>query len=115
MQAASRRNGCAVVCVNPGPGESSQDRVYAGHAVAAQNGEILAQMQWQHGLLVAEITPQAPVETACPCVRDAGEPSLSPAPFLPETGADDFCREILRLQAEEVELLRRMVAEYEEE
>ena len=106
VQAASRRNGCAVVCVNPGPGESSQDRVYAGHAVAAQSGEILAEMQWQHGLLVAEIALQAPISECVARCEAAAEPNLSPAPFLPEEHADDFCREILRLQAEG--LRRRM-------
>jgi len=121
--AASRRIKGAYLYANLGPGESSQDWAYSGHSLICENGELLAEMQWETGLLVTEIDVQAAAHARRRAGGFAGEEmrcvywgkqlretaltrKISPAPFLPEGGEADFCREILRIQA--AGLRRRM-------
>ena len=122
LRAASLGGLCAILEANPGPGESSQDRVYAGHALVGELGEILTEQRWQSGLLVSEIDTQAiaqlrrRAETPAAAServfwgKDLCDTALtrkvSTAPFLHGRDEADFCREILRLQAEG--LRRRM-------
>ncbi len=116
LSAESLQAHCAIVCANPAMGESGQDAVYSGHSLIAENGRILEESQWKTGLFVTEIDVQAldherrtvgfrpaparEVFFGAPLTETVLTRSVSPAPFLPETGAAERSREILHIQAE---------------
>jgi NAD+ synthase (glutamine-hydrolysing) len=51
----SRRLICGYICAEAGEGESTQDSVFAGHSIIAENGHILAESDTGSGIIYTEI------------------------------------------------------------
>ena len=121
VESQSARLICGYVYASAGDGESTQDVVYSGHNLIAENGQILAEApRFVNGIIYGEVDvwklnsdrrrmgtfrtddtgyirmtfPLAPVET--PLTR-----YVDPAPFVPRDKAqrEKRCEEILSIQA----------------
>ena len=112
---------CGYVYADAGEGESTTDRVYAGHNMIAENGAMLAESRFTTGLTIADIDVQRLAYerrrlTPFPALRDTGlcwseaeftpcvtkiRRYISPTPFIPENAADRAgrCEEILTIAA----------------
>ena len=112
---------CAYLYADAGQGESSQDMVFAGHNLIAENGALLAESErFRAGLTLADVdvsrltgerrrmstypkTGDALPEThfALPLREIDLRRAISPTPFVPqdERGLSERCEEILTLQA----------------
>ncbi len=111
---------CAYAYADAGLGESSQDMVFAGHDLIAENGALLAESpRFQSGVTladvdVAKLSAERRRQNTFPKAEDARVVSfmletrelelrreISPTPFVPRTeqGLRQRCEEILRLQA----------------
>ena len=56
VQSASARGLCGYVFANAGEGESTQDLVFAGHNLIAENGKITAESaRFEHGILYGDL------------------------------------------------------------
>lgn len=112
---------CAYLYADAGQGESSQDMVFAGHNLIAENGALLAESKrFGTGLTLADVDvsrlmadrrrmstyPKAGEELpvthfALPLRELDLRRAISPTPFVPqdERGLSERCEEILTLQA----------------
>ena len=123
IKGQSARLVCAYVYANAGEGESTQDLVFGGHNIIAENGTILASTErFEHGVVYADIDLERLVSerrrmTTCQIVnpKDAYdymdfeldmedltlERSVDPAPFVPSDDKEraERCEEILTIQA----------------
>ena len=123
IEGQSARLVCAYVYANAGEGESTQDLVFGGHNIIAENGTILASTErFEHGVVYADIDLERLVSerrrmTTCQIVnpKDAYdymdfeldmedltlERSVDPAPFVPSDDKEraERCEEILTIQA----------------
>ncbi len=118
----SARLVCAYIYANAGEGESSQDLVFGGHDLIAENGRILAESpRFRTGLWTADVdverldgerrrmstfSPEGGekwrrVEFSLKPEETRLERSIDPAPFVPGNAADreKRCEEILSIQA----------------
>lgn len=86
-----------VVLASAGHGESTTDALYAGHALIASNGIIIAERHRTTGILTADIDIQAQREARRNGVQETDSPkpddtvntsSVSPSPFI--TGPEVF-------------------------
>lgn len=113
---------CAYLYADAGQGESSQDMVFAGHNLIAENGALLAESaRYQTGLTLADVdvarlmgerrrmntypkqAETLPVTHFVLPLRDlALRRAVQPTPFVPqdERGLTERCEEILAMQAE---------------
>jgi len=120
ISSQSARLICGYVCANAGEGESTQDVVYSGHNLIAENGYILSESpRLENGVIYSELdverlesdrrkNPLFDTEdnhTCIPfCVRKE-ETVLSrfvdPAPFVPEDESirRKHCEDIFKIQA----------------
>ena len=122
VRSQSARLVCAYLYASAGDGESTQDLVYSGHSILAENGTILAESpRFSNGLIETEIDPERLIAdrrrmttfgdgdeedyvrigfSLQPVVYPLTRP-VSATPFLPPEGADrqNRCEEILTLQA----------------
>lgn len=120
IKAKSGSLACGYVYCDAGIGESTQDMVFAGHNIIAENGSILAQSEkFSKGLTVADVDIQRIIHERrrmntfrcedllheCYFSLDMTENVLdrhfSPTPFVPEDkqALDSRCEEILTMQA----------------
>ncbi len=112
---------CAYVYADAGFGESTQDLVFAGHDLIAENGALIAESRlFDRGVICADIdvqrltherrrmntfaTEQNPVIAALdirPGANDLANRTFPRTPFVPANKAlrDERCEEILTLQA----------------
>lgn len=113
---------CGYIYADAGEGESTQDVVYAGHNIIAENGKVLGESRrFESGLTVSEIdvkkliSERRRISTFVPENEDAYAPVgftlqqtdteltryIDPAPFVPSDEADRVrrCEEILSIQA----------------
>ena len=112
---------CAYVYADAGFGESTQDLVFAGHDLIAENGALIAESRlFDRGVICADIdvqrltherrrmntfaTEQNPVIAALdirPGANDLADRTFPRTPFVPANKAlrDERCEEILTLQA----------------
>ncbi|HIV97676.1 MAG TPA: NAD(+) synthase [Candidatus Agathobaculum stercoravium] len=112
---------CAYLYADAGFGESTQDLVFAGHDLIAENGALLAESRlFDRGVIYADIdvqrlmherrrmntfiTEQNPMVAALeiqPGANDLTDRSFPRTPFVPANKAlrDERCEEILTLQA----------------
>ena len=112
---------CAYLYADAGFGESTQDLVFAGHDLIAENGALLAESRlFDRGVIYADIdvqrltherrrmntfvTEQNPMVAALPVrpgENDLTERRFPRTPFVPASKAlrDERCEEILSLQA----------------
>ena len=112
---------CAYLYADAGFGESTQDLVFAGHDLIAENGALLAESRlFDRGVIYADIdvqrltherrrmntfvTEQNPMVAALPVrpgANDLTERRFPRTPFVPASKAlrDERCEEILSLQA----------------
>lgn len=112
---------CAYLYADAGFGESTQDLVFAGHDLIAENGALLAESRlFDRGVIYADIdvqrlmherrrmntfiTEQNPMVAALPVhpgANDLTDRSFPRTPFVPANKAlrDERCEEILTLQA----------------
>ncbi|MCR4645458.1 MAG: NAD(+) synthase [Oscillospiraceae bacterium] len=118
---------CAYAYTDVGIGESTQDMVFAGHNIIAENGSVLAESKaFSSGLTIADIdiqklgyerrrmntfTAVSPVNTACfsLTIEETSLDRVFPrTPFVPtdKQALDSRCEEILTMQA--VGLMTRM-------
>ncbi len=118
----SARLVCAYVYANAGDGESSQDLVFGGHDLIAENGRILAESpRFRTGLWTADVDVERidgerrrmstfrtgdgmnwrKVEFSLNMEETRLERNVDPAPFVPGNPADRErrCEEILSIQA----------------
>ena len=118
----SARLVCGYVYANAGDGESSQDLVFGGHDIIAEDGRILAESpRFETGLWTADLDlgrlegerrrmstfrirgreRYCPVEFSLKMEETRLERSFDPAPFVPHDAADRErrCEEILSIQA----------------
>ena len=118
----SARLVCGYVYANAGDGESSQDLVFGGHDIIAEDGRILAESpRFETGLWTADLDLDrlegerrrmstfrirgreryCPVEFSLKMEETRLERSFDPAPFVPHDAADRErrCEEILSIQA----------------
>ncbi len=109
LRVLTREHICGVVLAGAGPGESTANAVYGGHAAIVENGEVLAESRFREGLTVSEVDIAALIyarrrsETTAPDASDVAcalEPcetvltrTFSPAPF-----AETDCGEVFTLQ-----------------
>lgn len=122
LQAKSGNLFCAYAYADAGFGESTQDMIFAGHNLVAENGSILAESQlFTGGVLYADVDVQRlhgerrRANTFCPvntrdCVvtvfsmkpeQTTLERFINPAPFVPSTESErnQRCEKILTMQA----------------
>ena len=112
---------CAYLYADAGFGESTQDLVFAGHYLIAENGALLAESRlFDRGVIYADIdvqrltherrrmntfvTEQNPMVAALPVhpgANDLTDRTFPRTPFVPASKAlrDERCEEILSLQA----------------
>ena len=112
---------CAYLYADAGFGESTQDLVFAGHDLIAENGALLAESRlFDRGVIYADIdvqrliherrrmntfiTEQNPIVAALPVhpgANDLADRTFPRTPFVPASKAlrDERCEEILTLQA----------------
>lgn len=111
---------CGYICANAGEGESTQDVVYSGHNIIAENGAILCESKrLENGVIYSEIdvdrlegdrrrNPLFETEDSHICVPfrlRKEETQLSrfvdPSPFVPSDEANrrKHCEDIFRIQA----------------
>ena len=113
---------CGYIYANAGDGESSQDLVFGGHDIIAEDGRILAESpRFETGLWTADLDlgrlegerrrmstfrirgreRYCPVEFSLKMEETRLERSFDPAPFVPHDAADRErrCEEILSIQA----------------
>ena len=112
---------CAYLYADAGFGESTQDLVFAGHDLIAENGALLAESRlFDRGVIYADIdvqrltherrrmntfvTEQNPTVAALPVhpgANDLADRTFPRTPFVPASKAlrDERCEEILSLQA----------------
>lgn len=111
---------CGYICANAGEGESTQDVVYSGHNMIAENGTVLCESKrLENGVIYSEIdverlegdrrrNPLFETEDSHICVPfrlRKEETQLSrfvdPAPFVPSDEANrrKHCEDIFRIQA----------------
>ena len=112
---------CAYLYADAGFGESTQDLVFAGHDLIAENGALLAESKlFDRGVIYADIdvqrltherrrmntfvTEQNPAVAALPVhpgANDLADRTFPRTPFVPASKAlrDERCEEILSLQA----------------
>lgn len=112
---------CAYLYADAGFGESTQDLVFAGHNLIAENGALLAESKlFERGIIYADIdvqrltherrrmntfvTEQNPAVAALPVhpgANDLTDRTFPRTPFVPASKAlrDERCEEILSLQA----------------
>ena len=112
---------CAYLYADAGFGESTQDLVFAGHDLIAENGALLAESRlFDRGVIYADIdvqrltherrrmntfvTEQNPAVAALPLhpgANDLTDRTFPRTPFVPASKAlrDERCEEILSLQA----------------
>ena len=112
---------CAYLYADAGFGESTQDLVFAGHDLIAENGALLAESRlFDRGVIYADIdvqrltherrrmntfvTEQNPMVAALPVhpgANDLTDRTFPRTPFVPASKAlrDERCEEILSLQA----------------
>ena len=112
---------CAYLYADAGFGESTQDLVFAGHDLIAENGALLAESKlFDRGVIYADIdvqrltherrrmntfvTEQNPMVAALPVrpgANDLTDRTFPRTPFVPASKAlrDERCEEILSLQA----------------
>ena len=112
---------CAYLYADAGFGESTQDLVFAGHDLIAENGALLAESKlFDRGVIYADIdvqrltherrrmntfvTEQNPAVAALPVhpgANDLTDRTFPRTPFVPASKAlrDERCEEILSLQA----------------
>ena len=112
---------CAYLYADAGFGESTQDLVFAGHDLIAENGALLAESRlFDRGVIYADIdvqrltherrrmntfvTEQNPMVAALPVhpgANDLTDRTFPRTPFVPASKAlrDERCEEILTLQA----------------
>ena len=112
---------CAYLYADAGFGESTQDLVFAGHDLIAENGALLAESRlFDRGIIYADIdvqrltherrrmntfvTEQNPAVAALPVhpgANDLTDRTFPRTPFVPASKAlrDERCEEILSLQA----------------
>ena len=118
----SARLVCGYIYANAGDGESSQDLVFGGHDIIAEDGRILAESpRFETGLWTADLDlgrlegerrrmstfrirgreRYCPVEFSLKMEETRLERSFAPAPFVPHDAADRErrCEEILSIQA----------------
>lgn len=118
----SARLVCGYIYASAGDGESSQDLVFGGHNIIAENGTVLAQSpRFQTGLWTADLDLERLeserrrmstfqirgrenyriVEFSLKMEETRLERSFDPAPFVPGNAADrrKRCEEILSIQA----------------
>ena len=118
----SARLVCGYIYANAGDGESSQDLVFGGHDIIAEDGRILAESpRFETGLWTADLDlgrlegerrrmstfrirgreRYCPVEFSLKAEETRLERSFDPAPFVPHDAADRErrCEEILSIQA----------------
>ena len=118
----SARLVCGYIYANAGDGESSQDLVFGGHDIIAEDGRILAESpRFETGLWTADLDlgrlegerrrmstfrirgreRYCPVEFSLKMEKTRLERSFDPAPFVPHDAADRErrCEEILSIQA----------------
>ena len=118
----SARLVCGYIYASAGDGESSQDLVFGGHNIIAENGNVLAQSpRFQTGLWTADLDLERLeserrrmstfqirgrenyriVEFSLKMEETRLERSFDPAPFVPGNAADrrKRCEEILSIQA----------------
>ena len=118
----SARLVCGYIYANAGDGESSQDLVFGGHDIIAEDGRILAESpRFETGLWTADLDlgrlegerrrmstfrirgreRYCPVEFSLKMEETRLERSFDPAPFVPHDAADRErrCEEILSIQA----------------
>ena len=118
----SARLVCGYIYANAGDGESSQDLVFGGHDIIAEDGRILAESpRFETGLWTADLDlgrlegerrrmstfrirgreRYCPVEFSLKMEVTRLERSFDPAPFVPHDAADRErrCEEILSIQA----------------
>ncbi|MCD7709023.1 MAG: NAD(+) synthase [Clostridiales bacterium] len=115
----SARLVCGYVYASAGDGESTQDVVYSGHNLIAENGHILAERRFGEGMIASEIDvqqlcadrrrmttfPLSGTHRKVPFDLERIDTKLTrqidPAPFVPsdENERDMRCAEILMIQA----------------
>ena len=120
VSSQSARLICGYICANAGEGESTQDVVYSGHNMIAENGHILAEsMRLENGVIYSEIdverlesdrrkNPLFDTEDSHVCVpfHVRKEETIltrfvDPAPFVPvdESIRRKHCEDIFKIQA----------------
>lgn len=122
VKAASAKQLCGYVLADAGEGESTQDLVFAGHNLIAENGKILAQSsRFENGILLADIdihkinaerrrnTTNLPTDDdgymtipiALILQETKLEKTIAKSPFVPEdeTKRQNRCSEIFMMQA----------------
>ena len=120
VSSQSARLLCAYVYADAGLGESTQDMVFAGHDLIAENGAILAESRlFTNGITYADIDlgrlahdrRRMNTFSGCgavdigfslrPCECDLADRSFPRLPFVPSDKAarDERCEEILAIQA----------------
>ena len=120
VSSQSARLICGYICANAGEGESTQDVVYSGHNMIAENGYILAESnRLENGVIYTEIdverlesdrrkNPLFDTEDSHTCIPfhvRKEETVLSrfvdPAPFVPEeeSVSRKHCEDIFKIQA----------------
>ena len=120
VSSQSARLICGYICANAGEGESTQDVVYSGHNMIAENGYILAESnRLENGVIYSEIDVERlerdrrkntlfdteDSHTCIPFHVRKEETVLSrfvdPAPFVPadETIRRKHCEDIFKIQA----------------
>ena len=111
---------CAYLYADAGFGESTQDLVFAGHDLIAENGSLLAESRmFEQGIIYADIDLQRLAHerqrmntfeaaeggvfsfSLAPVENDLADRSFPRTPFVPANKAlrDERCEEILTLQA----------------
>ncbi len=122
VSAASAKQFCGYVFANAGEGESTQDLVFAGHNMIAENGKIIAESaSFENGILYADLDIhkiKAERRRNTTSMQGAGddymtlpvalvyqetqlEKAVSKSPFVPEDAVKraQRCEEILTVQA----------------
>ena len=122
VRAASAKQLCGYVMANAGEGESTQDLVFAGHNLIAENGKVIAESaRFEAGMLCADldihkitsqrrrnttgITPKAENYMTVPVAlvhqETQLEATVAKSPFVPEDETERMqrCAEILMMQA----------------
>ncbi len=120
VSSQSARLICGYICANAGEGESTQDVVYSGHNMIAENGNILAEStRLENGVTYSEIdverlesdrrkNPLFETEESHVCIpfRLRREETnltrfVDPAPFVPadESLRHKHCEDIFKIQA----------------
>ena len=120
VSSQSARLLCGYICANAGEGESTQDVVYCGHNLIAENGYMLAESNaMENGILFSEIdverlegdrrkNPLFVTEDTHICIPFRVHTAnteltrwIDPAPFVPqeEAARRRHCEEVFRIQA----------------